>query len=417
MMANRGLLGSYRVLDLTSENGYLCGEILAEMGADVIKIENPRGDSGRKLGPFYQQVADREKSLYWFAYNLNKRGITLDIETENGRQILSRLIKKADFLIESFHTGYLDSLGLSFAKIHEINPKIVMTSITPFGQTGPYKDYKGSDLVVMAMSGLMYITGDPDKAPLRISFPQAFLLASAHAAASSMIAHYYRESSGEGQHVDVSAQECVLWELANGIPLWQLNRIILKRAGSFLSGRWSDAKQRLLWQCKDGYVSFYILGGPSGIRTNIAIVKWMEEKGAAPDYLKKFNWNTLDMSKQTQEMQDRLEKPIGEFFMKFTKAELYAESAKRGIMLYPVCNAKDIQENTQLKARNYWVNVSHPELSTSITYPGVFARLSETPLEINRRAPLIGEHNLDIYEGELGFSKSELGVLHQCGVI
>jgi crotonobetainyl-CoA:carnitine CoA-transferase CaiB-like acyl-CoA transferase len=417
MATNRGLLGTYRVLDLTNENGYLCGEILAEMGADVIKIENPRGDSGRKLGPFYQQVPDQEKSLYWFAYNLNKRGITLDIETEDGRQILIRLIKTADFLIESFPTGYLDSLGLSYDKIQEINPRIVMTSITPFGQTGPYKDYKGSDLVIMAMSGLMYITGDPDKAPLRISFPQAFLLASAHAAASSMIAHYYRESSGEGQHVDVSAQETVLWEIANGVPLWQLNKIIYKRAGSFLSGRWSDAKQRLLWQCKDGYVSFYILGGPSGIKTNIAIVKWMVEKDAAPDYLKQFNWNTLDMSKQTQEMQDRIEKPIGEFFMKFTKAELYEESAKRGIMLYPVCNTKDIQENEQLKARDYWVKVNHPELSTSITYPGVFARLTETPLEIIRRAPLIGEHNLDIYERELGFSKADLAVLRQSGVI
>ena len=207
-MANTSeMMSGYRVLDLTNENGYLCGKILGDMGADVIKIENPRGDSGRKIGPFYQQVPDMEKSLYWYAYNLNKRGITLDVETEDGRQILSRLIKKADFLIESYPTGYLDKLGLSYAKIHEINPKIVMTSITPFGRTGPYKDYKGSDLVVMAMSGLMYITGDPDTAPLRISFPQAFLLASAHAAAASMIAHYYRETAGQGQHVDVSAQE------------------------------------------------------------------------------------------------------------------------------------------------------------------------------------------------------------------
>jgi crotonobetainyl-CoA:carnitine CoA-transferase CaiB-like acyl-CoA transferase len=208
MAIAKGMLSAYRVLDLTNQNGYLCGKMLGDMGADVIKIESPRGDSGRKTGPFYQQIPDQEKSLYWFAYNLNKRGITLDIETTDGRQILSRLIKKADFIIESFDPGYMDSLGLSWEKIHEINPRIVMTSITPFGQTGPYKDFKGSDLVVMAMSGLMYITGNPDSAPLRISFPQAFLLASAHAAASSMIAHYYRETSGEGQHVDVSAQEC-----------------------------------------------------------------------------------------------------------------------------------------------------------------------------------------------------------------
>jgi crotonobetainyl-CoA:carnitine CoA-transferase CaiB-like acyl-CoA transferase len=417
-MANTAeMMSGYRVLDLTNENGYLCGKILGDMGADVIKIENPRGDSGRKIGPFYRQVPDIEKSLYWFAYNLNKRGITLDIETEDGRQILSRLIKKADFIIESYPTGYLDKLGLSYAKIHEINPRIVMTSITPFGRTGPYKDYKGSDLVVMAMSGLMYITGDPDTAPLRISFPQAFLLASAHAAAASMIAHYYRETGGQGQHVDVSAQECALWEIANGIPLWQVNKILYKRAGSFLSGRWSDTKQRLLWRCKDGFVSFYILGGPSGIKTNQAITKWMAEKGEIPDYLKTYDWRTLDMLKQTQEMQDRLEKPIGEFFLRYTKAELYLESFKRGIMLYPVCNAKDIRENEQLKARNYWVNIEHSELGTTITYPGAFAKLSETPLTFKKRAPLIGEHNPEIYEQELGLSKSELAVLHQSGVI
>jgi crotonobetainyl-CoA:carnitine CoA-transferase CaiB-like acyl-CoA transferase len=417
MAIAKGMLSAYRVLDLTNQNGYLCGKMLGDMGADVIKIESPRGDSGRKTGPFYQQIPDQEKSLYWFAYNLNKRGITLDIETADGRQILSRLIKKADFIIESFDPGYMDSLGLSWEKIHEINPRIVMTSITPFGQTGPYKDFKGSDLVVMAMSGLMYITGNPDSAPLRISFPQAFLLASAHAAASSMIAHYYRETSGEGQHVDVSAQECALWEIANGIPLWQVSHILYKRAGSFLSGRWSDTKQRLLWQCKDGFVSFYILGGPSGIKTNQAIVKWMIEKGEVPEYFKNYDWRTLDMLKQTQEMQDRLEKPIGEFFLRYTKTELYDESFKRGIMLYPVCNAKDIQENAQLKARNYWVNVNHPELGADITYPGAFAKLSETPLAFNKRAPLIGEHNPDIYEKELGMTKTELAVLHQSGVI
>jgi crotonobetainyl-CoA:carnitine CoA-transferase CaiB-like acyl-CoA transferase len=143
----------------------------------------------------------------------------------------------------------------------------------------------------------------------------------------------------------------------------------------------------------------------------------MIEKGEVPEYLKNYDWKTLDMLKQTQEMQDRLEKPIGEFFLRFTKAELYAESFKRGIMLYPVCNAKDIQENAQLKARDYWVNVRHPELCADITYPGAFAKLSETPLAFNKRAPLIGEHNSDIYEKELGMSKVELALLHQSGVI
>lgn len=417
MENDKGLLDSYRVLDLTDENGFLCGKILADLGADVIKIEKPGGDKARNIGPFYQQVPHPEKSLYWFAYNLNKRGITLNIETKDGQQIFNRLIRQADFVLESFTPGYMDEIGLSYSALSKINPRIIMTSITPFGQTGPYRDYHASDIVVMAMSGLMYITGNAEEPPLRISLPQAFLLASAHGAAATMVAHYFRETTGQGQHVDVSAQECVLWEIANVIPLWELNQIILKRVGSYLSGRWTGTKQRLLWRCKDGYVLFYVLGGAFGSKTNHGIIKWMEEENIVPDYLRNFDWTNFDMAEQTQEMQDQIEEPIARLFLKHTKAELYDEALKRGIMLCPVCTTKDIVEDTQLRTRDFWVRMSHPELSTSITYPGAFAKLSETALKIKRRAPLIGEHNLDIFEKELGLSKSELAVLRQAGVI
>jgi len=405
------------VLDLTDEKGFLCGKILADLGADVIKIEKPGGDKARNLGPFYHNVPDPEKSLYWFAYNLNKRGITLNIEASEGQQILTKLAQTADFILESFTPGYLDELDLSYRKLSQTNPRIIMTSITPFGQTGPYRHYKASDIEVMAMGGLMYITGNPDQPPLRISLPQAFLLASAHGAAASMVAHFYRETSGEGQHVDVSAQECVLWEIANAIPLWELNQNILKRAGSYIAGRWTGTKQHLLWKCKNGYVLFYILGGAFGVKTNRAIVKWMEEENIAPEHLKNFNWNAFDMATQTQEMQNQIEIYISRLFSMFTKEELYNEALKRGIMLCPVNTSKDIFENAQLKDREFWVDINHPELSTDITYPGAFARLSETPLTIRRRAPLIGEHNLEIYQGELGLSDSEVNDLLHAGVI
>jgi crotonobetainyl-CoA:carnitine CoA-transferase CaiB-like acyl-CoA transferase len=417
MGLGKGILGSRRVLDLTDDRGFLCGKILADLGADVIKIEKPGGDVSRSRGPFYHEIPDPEKNLYWFSYNLNKKGITLNIEDKKGRDIFARLLKTADFVIESFTPGYLDKLGLSYSKLNQTNPRLVMTSISPYGQTGSFKQYEASDIDVMAMGGLLYITGKPDQPPLRISSPQAFLLASAHAAAASMIAYYYRETSGEGQHVDVSAQECVLWEIANAIPLWQLNKNILRRAGSYMSGRWTGTKQRLLWKCKNGYVLFYILGGAFGVKTNRAIVKWMEEKRIAPEYLKTFNWDAFDMAAQTQEMQDQIEVHIGNLFALFTKEELYNEALKRGIMLCPVNTSKDILGNAQLKDRKFWVDINHPELSTDIRYPGVFAKLSETPLNIERRAPLIGEHNLEIYHGELGYSESELKDLQNIGVI
>ncbi len=417
MDKKEGLLSSLRVLDLTDEKGFLCGRILGDLGADVIKIEPPGGDPARNLGPFYHQNPDCEESLFWLAYNANKRGVTLKIESRDGQQILKDLVSRADFIIESFHPGYMNKLELGYSSLSRINPRIIYTSISPFGQTGPYKDYRASDLVVMAMSGLMHITGRPGEAPLRISFPQSFLLASAHAAAATMIAYFCRETTGEGQQVDVSAQECVLWEISNAIPLWELNHIVLKRAGSYLSGRWTNTRQKLLWPCLDGYVVFYILGGAFGVKTNRAILEWMQEEGIAPDYLLNFDWTAFDMARQTQEMQDQIEAPIAQLFSKHSKAELYGEAQKRGIMLCPVSTARDILENTQLKARDFWVKLDHPGLSSDIVYPGPFAKLSRTPLTVRRRAPRRGEHNAEIYGRELGLSKSQLRLLHQSGVI
>jgi len=411
------MLNGYRVLDLTDDKGALCGRILADLGADVIKIEKPEGDNSRNIGPFFQNIPDPAKSLFWFAYNLNKRGITLDIETKDGQELFVRLVRKADFVIESFTPGYMERLGLGYSALSKINPRIVMTSITPFGQTGPYKDCKVSDIVVMAMGGFMYITGNPEDPPLRISVPQAFLLASAHGAAATMIAHYYREISGIGQYVDVSAQQCVLWELANAIPLWELNRIILKREGSYLSGRWTGTRQRLLWPCKDGYVIFYVMGGIAGAQTNRRIFEWMEEDGMAPDYLRNFDWEALDMAEQTEGMQQLIEEPIANFFLTRTKEELYIEGQKRGIIIAPVSAMKDILADPQLAARDFWVEIEHNELRATIRYPGAFVKASETPCVVKHRAPLIGEHNLEIYEGLLGLSRDTICILKQAGVI
>jgi len=411
------MLNGYRVLDLTDDKGALCSRMLADLGADVIKIEKPEGDKSRNMGPFFQSISDPAKSLFWFAYNLNKRGITLDIETRDGQDLFVRMVGKADFVIESFPVGYMEGLGLDYSALSKINPHIVMTSITPFGQTGPHKDYKASDIVVMAMGGFMYITGNPEDPPLKLSVPQAFLLASAHAAAATMIAHYYRQTSGTGQHVDVSAQQCVLWELANAISLWELNQTILKRAGSYLSGRWTGIKQRLLWPCKDGYVIFYVMGGIAGARTNRNIFKWMDEENMAPDYFREFDWENLDMTEQTEGMQQLIEEPIANFFLLHTKEELYVEGQKRGIVIGPVSSPGNILADPQLAARGFWIDIEHNEIAATIRYPGAFVKASETPCVVKRKAPLIGEHNLEIYEGELGLSQDTICVLKQAGVI
>ncbi len=205
-----GMLSPYRVLDLTDEKGLLCGKMLGDLGADVIKIERPGGDPARNMGPFYHDEVDPEKSLFWFAFNTSKRGITLDIETTDGQEVFKKLSKTADIVIESFSPGYLDKLGLEYTALEKINPQIIMVSITPFGQTGPYKDYKTSDIVAWAMGGRMQTIGDPDRRPLRISHhSQCYVHAGMEAAVGAMLALYYREMTGEGQQVDVSIQDCV----------------------------------------------------------------------------------------------------------------------------------------------------------------------------------------------------------------
>ncbi len=205
-MTMDALLSKYRVLDLCDERGALCGKILGDMGADVVKIEKPGGDRCRDIGPFYGNTPHRERSLFWFAFNNNKRGVTLNLETSAGKRIFGELVKRSDVVLESFEPGYLDKIGLGYEALRTINPKIVLTSITPFGQSGPYAGYKGTDMVVWALGGLMNLCGDADRPPLQVSLPQSFIAASTYAAEGTMIALYERGNSGLGQHVDLSAQ-------------------------------------------------------------------------------------------------------------------------------------------------------------------------------------------------------------------
>ena len=163
------MLSPYRVLDLTDEKGQLTGKLFGDLGADVIKVEKPGGDPSRNLGPFYHDEVDPEKSLNWFAFNTSKRGITLDIEKSEGQELFKKLVKTADFVIESFPPGYMDNLGLGYSDLEKVNPGIIMAAITPFGQTGPYRDLKAPDIVLWAMGGRMFAIGDADRPPLRMS--------------------------------------------------------------------------------------------------------------------------------------------------------------------------------------------------------------------------------------------------------
>lgn len=417
-----GMLSPYRVLDLADEKGILCGKILGDMGADVIKIEKPGGDPARRLGPFYHNEPDPEKSLFWFAYNSNKRGITLDIEKADGKEIFKRLVKTADFVIESFPVGYLDKLGLGYSALEQINPGVILVSITPFGQTGPWKDYKTSDIVAWATGGEMAPFGEADRPPIRISHQShAYLNAGADGAMGALMALYQRHATGAGQQVDVSIQEAVVQCLEHITSGWDLRKTFSKRGGGgSVDGAATGAVTTHLtrvWPCKDGHVSwFYWAGISMSPRTNGPMVKWLASEGMADDFLLNYDWTKFDM-KTSQEDIDRMEAPTAKFFMQHTKAELFEGALKWNVQVYPVSTPEDMLKNAQLAARGFWAEVEHPELGAAITYPRAFPYTAETPGEISRRAPLIGEHNAEIYTGEMGISAEQLLVLKQAGVI
>ncbi len=408
------MLNNCRALDLTSENGFLCGKILADLGVDVIKVEKPGGDASRNIGPFWHDNPDPEKSLYWYAYNSNKRGITLDIETTDGKEVFRKLVAKTDFLIESFPPGYLDKIGLGYTELSKINNNLIMASITPFGQTGPYRDYLASDIVTMGMSGILYQTGDVALPPLHMSLPQSWMLAGADAAAGVMMAYYHRKKTGEGQYIDISMQHSSAWFLANSVPLWEMENIITKRAGMFRPSM--NSTQRQVWQCKDGYVFFNIIGGRTGAKTLQELTAWMDGEGMADSYLKTLDFDTLDMFKVNQGVVDAISRPIELFFKSHTKKEIADGASERRISVCPLSSMNDLFNNTQLKYRNFWQDVAHPELNDKITYPKTFIQSSAEDYKIRFRAPLIGEHNKEVF-GEIGLSDKDLLALEQAGII
>ena len=419
MEKKKELLEGCRVLDLSNELGFLCGKILGDLGADVIKVEPPGGDPSRNIGPFYKDIPQPEKSLYWFAYNNNKRGITLNIETRDGRDILKRLMLSADILIESFAPGHMDTLGLGYSVLSQTtNEKIIMTSITPFGQEGPYKNYKASDIGIMAMSGCMYLVGDTDRPPVRTSIPVSYVWTGSYAALGTLMAFFHQQITGKGQHVDVSAQASAAWSADTAPFYWEADGTMTKRVGNAIAGRSiHGAVMPAAYPCRDGYICWLIYGARAGGITNKEMVKWMEEKGISTEWLKTQDWDKFDPGPATQEDFDQFTKPVANFLSDLNKMEFLEEAVKRRIMGYPVSTAKDILENPQLRARKVWQEIEHPELGATITYPGPWAKFSESSVGIQRRAPLIGEHNREIYVDELGMSDNELIMLKQGNII
>jgi benzylsuccinate CoA-transferase BbsE subunit len=419
MMADQQALSPYRVLDLTTEIGQCAGRALAEMGADVIKIEPPSGDTVRKIGPFYKDEPGLERSLLWFVLNASKRGITLDIEQADGQALLRKLIANVDVVLESFPPGHLRGLGIDYEDVRAANPKLVWVSLTGFGQDGPYADYNWSDLVGLALGGLLNLFGEAGRPPTRARASQAYYHASHGAALGAMIALYHARRTGRGQRVDASMQEIVTFTLAGpgGITgFWPLMGMNITRSGEGINLGFMVS--RTIYPCKDGHVAVSTLFGPH-FPTVIDLMK----RDNAAGFLEEERWRTATRFSPlagqwqcSQEEASACEAQFAAWLQLHTKAEMMSMAHEHELMVFPVQTVPENFSSEQLKSRNFFQKVEHAEIGATITYPGAPIKLSSTPWQLRGRAPTLGEHNDEVY-GALGVSDSDRASLRERGVI
>ena len=376
-----GLLTGFRALDLTDDKGAVCGLLLAAMGVDVVKVEPPAGEPGRQSDP-----------LRWFAQNRSKRSLTLDLGTESAR--LRALVRDADFLLESFEPGFLCEFGLDYAALRERNPRLVMTSITHFGQQGPWSTFKGSDLVDSALSAVLENTGEADRAPVNEAPESTYFFGSLHAALGTVLAHYHRQRTGIGQHVDLALQEATASKQGMLQVIWEFDRRLLKRSAPRV--QYGRTPTRSIWRCKDGFLRWMLQGGLGGVGQNRAISDWMDEEGL-PNPFRDVAGRVIDMVAITPTDVATYEAAIGELFLRHTKTELREEGARRGIRAAVLLDPREVLETRHYAARGFWAELRHAGHDAPVRSPRYFFKASETDNDLVQPAPGLGQHDGDVY--------------------
>ena len=396
------MLAPYRVLDCTGELGWLTGRFLADLGCDVVKVEPPGADLSAPA---------------WRGANTNKRLLTLDLTSAEGKDTFLRMAARADFLLETAAPGSELAKLFDIDGLRAANPKLIHVSVTPFGRTGPHAGWQASDLELMAAAGAMSLAGEPDGIPLRVTAPQSPPWAASQAAVGAMVALTARNATGRGQHVDVSAQAAVVASIAHAPAMFDLIDVNPKRAGAFMTGRSvHGAVYRVFWPCKDGYLNFIIYGGVAGRRTNESLCAWMRDAGAELGVLAGIDWATFDSTQTNQDQVDAMEEPIGRFFMTVTKAEFLQQAFEREMLGYPVNNVADIAQDPQLSERGFWADLPAPGGGTE-RHCGGFAVVDGTRLPINRPAPGgAGQDSRDVLN-EYGFAAKEIDALIGAGTV
>jgi crotonobetainyl-CoA:carnitine CoA-transferase CaiB-like acyl-CoA transferase len=400
-MADQPLSGA-KVLDLTWYiAGPYCTKLLADQGADVLKIERPgEGDPARKIGPFLGDDPHPEKSGLFLYLNTSKRSITLNLKTEAGKKVFKELAREADAVVESFRPGAMAELGLDYETLEKLNPKLVMVSISNFGQSGPYRDFKAAHIIEDAMAGWMYLLGEPDREPLQVGGWFTHYAAGLCAAVATTAALYYQRDTGQGQYVDLSMMEAM-------IPLQTFNTVMHSYLG------WSRVRVGNVFVFGFGYIP-PVQDGYLGVNayTN---PQWEElcRFVGMPELLEEPKYKTIFGRREyAREITER----IDPWFRDKKKEETFHAAQERRIPFGLIPTTEDLVNLPQLQAREWFVEVEHP-VTGKVTYPGAPFKTSETPWRVRHGAPLLGEHNWEVYGKQLGYSREDMVRLKERGVI
>ena len=402
-----------RVIDLADHRGIFCAKALGDLGADVVKVEPPDGDPARSVGPFAGGEPGPERSLFWQGFATGRRSLTLDVTRSEGQALLRRLAA-ADFLVESFAPGFMDSIGLGYEALKALNPRLIMVSITPFGSSGPKSAYAATDLTGAALGGSMAMTGEPDRPPVRVSHsPQFWLVGGAAGAAGAMIAHHHRLLTGEGQHVDVSCQQAMARTLSHAPQVWDLTGVNLGRSGAYrMIG---DVTMRITYPCADGYLAFFFPAGAVGARSMRGLAAWMREEGEPDSFIESADWEAFEFGTTPQAVLDRLDASLSRFFTGRSKRALADGAAAHRVILFPATDADELLEHPQLAARSFWQKVDLGEIGAA-RLPGGLVRVSGERVGVRRRAPRVGEHTRELL-AEAGLTDTEVADLAGRGIV
>ena len=396
------LLAGMRVLDLADEKASFCTRLLGDMGACVIKVEKPGGDPSRGIGPFWKNSPKPEESLFFHYHNTNKYSITINLEHSAGRDILRRLIKSSDIMVETFPPGYLKQLGLGFEVLRKINPRLIQVSVTGFGQTGPRNKYKSCDLVASAFGGQMYVSGSHVTPPLKPFGEQSHYTASLFAAIGILLALRKRAQSGRGEQIDISIQEAVASTVEHIVVRYFYDQIISQRQGS---QHWNNSF--CILPCRDGYILVTLFHQWE------TLVEWMASEGMAGD-LGDEKWKDEGYRLKHR---DHVIGILQRWTKTHTTEELFEVSQLMRFPWAPVQSPRDVLDSHQLKDREFFFDVNYPESGTAIKYPRLPYKSIRSLFKRWKRAPSIGEDNAKIYREELGLSDKELKRLASMNVI